>query len=315
MRINYIILAHDNPLQLKRLIEQLTDNEVYFYIHIDEKIELNQFEKALEGINNIYLFKDDRLKVTWGSFSIVKVTILMIKKIIKDGASGYCILMSGRDYPIKTKGYIKSYLINNYGLNFISGLSLFSPKSWAKALNRIEKYNFYLDDNIRAVESLYSIYEKKFYKKESKSLRKIYRVLRSDYKYKWGVIRIFKKRKFPEYLNPYGGSQWWALPIETIKIIDDFIIKNKNYLNFHRYTHCPDEIFFHSIIYSNLKKEHITDSITYVDWTRENCKLPVTFKLDDFHELSKVKNKLFARKFDESVDSEILNIIDKALLS
>lgn len=314
MRINYMILAHNHPSQLRRLIERLMDDKAYFYVHIDLKAEIVQFEKELKGIENIYLLNEDRIKVTWGSFSMVEATLLLIKKILKDEASGYCVLMSGMDYPIKTKKYIRDFLVNNYGINFISSESLNSATQKQKAFSRIEKYNFYLDEKLRVVESVFSVYESGFYKKDSKSIRKVCRILKSHNKYKWGIINILKKRKFPKYLRPYGGSQWWALPIETIIYVDDFIQKNNNYLKYHHYTHCPDEIFFHSIISSNFNKKDIKESVTYANWTRENTNLPVTFKLNDFEELCNVEDRLFARKFDKNVDVEILDKIDKYLL-
>ena len=37
---------------------------------------------------------------------------------------------------------------------------------------------------------------------------------------------LFKKRRFPQPLKPYGGMQWWALPLETLKFISSFIAEN-----------------------------------------------------------------------------------------
>lgn len=60
----------------------------------------------------------------------------------------------------------------------------------------------------------------------------------------------------------------------------------------------------------------IKPSITYVNWTRKNTSLPVTFTADDIDELKEqgAKNKLFARKFNIEEDREILNLIDELLL-
>ena len=129
------------------------------------------------------------------------------------------------------------------------------------------------------------------------------------------MFKILKKRHFPKYLNPFGGSNWWAFPIETIHYINTFIKTHPDYLTYHKFTHCPDEIFFHSIIFSKYKSNKIEKSVTYVNWSRKNCSLPVTFTSEDYIELSNQKEKLFARKFDKKIDTQILDKIDKELLN
>ena len=37
MKIAYLILCHKNPIQVNMLIDQLTDENVDFYIHVDVK--------------------------------------------------------------------------------------------------------------------------------------------------------------------------------------------------------------------------------------------------------------------------------------
>ena len=54
--IVYIILAFDNPNQINRLISSLNSEFVFFYIHVDKKINQAPFEFALiseAGLNSI----------------------------------------------------------------------------------------------------------------------------------------------------------------------------------------------------------------------------------------------------------------------
>jgi hypothetical protein len=115
-------------------------------------------------------------------------------------------------------------------------------------------------------------------------------------------------------MHPYGGSNWWALPNETVKLIFDFLEVHPDYMEYHRFTHCPDEVFFNSIVANLIDTDFIEQSLTYTNWERKNCPLPVTFGFDDFEELRFQPHKLFARKFDDSFDSKILNKIDQELL-
>ena len=124
-----------------------------------------------------------------------------------------------------------------------------------------------------------SIFQLGFYK--AKNLRNIKKLLAHS-KYR-ELFKLFIKRKFPAYIKPYGGSQWWAFTTSTAKKIIDFITLHPDYLHFHQHTLLPDEIFFHSIILDSHKHtpHQICETITYVDFKRKNVPLPVTFKLAD----------------------------------
>ena len=41
--IVYIILAFDNPNQIERLISSLNSELVFFYIHVDRKVDQSHF--------------------------------------------------------------------------------------------------------------------------------------------------------------------------------------------------------------------------------------------------------------------------------
>ena len=112
---------------------------------------------------------------------------------------------------------------------------------------------------------------------------------------------------------PFGGGQWWALPMSKIRSILEFLDDHPNYLRYHQYTLLPDEIFFHSIMAT--LDGPVAPSLTYVNWDRKNTPLPVTFETEDLEELKLASvGKLFARKFDITIDSTILDFLDQELL-
>ncbi len=120
---------------------------------------------------------------------------------------------------------------------------------------------------------------------------------------------LLKKRTFPNYLEPYGGGQWWCLTTTLIEKILTFVDENPDYLHYPTYSLIPDELFFQSIVHYLLNGETdlLMDSITFVDWERKNSIGAPTFTLSDFELLqSQPENKLSARKFDVTFDTEIL---------
>jgi hypothetical protein len=308
MEINYIILAHKNPEQLQRLIERLSAESSYFYIHIDKSVEIDPFLNPVVNFNNVFFIDNDkRENGIWGDFGIVAATLNALKQILNDKRSGYCVLLSGQDYPIKTNDDINLYFKRNIGKDFIDIFPLPS-KYWS--IDRITKYKFNLSGKKEDFVQIGSILESDFFTK--KTFKKIYRLIkvgRFDF-----IFKIFKKRKYPNYIRPYGGSQWWVLTVSTVDKIIAFTTNHPDYVKYHTYSLLPDEMFFQSIVMYLMEKKNdiiIMPFLSYANWEKKNCDLPVTFTSADFEELSSQPNsKLFASKFDISNDEEILDKID-----
>lgn len=317
MEINYIIIAHKNPQQVQRIIDRLYTPNCNFYIHIDKRVDISPFINVLTIHKNIF-FLDDKLREfgTWGDIGIVKATIATLLQIVKDNRSGYCILLSGQDYPLIKNISINNFFTINYGTNFIDIFPIPYTSGWGidGGLNRLNQYKINISNKRMDFVQLPSLLEKMFYKKQT--IGKLKRILKS--KRFSELTKLFRKRKLPK-IKPFGGSQWWAFPIETIHNILTFVHLNPKYLSYHKDTLIPDEIFFHSILLHLKEKNEniiIKPSITYVNWERKNTSLPVTFTKDDIFELEiKSENKLFARKFDYDLDSDILDLIDSKLLN
>lgn len=316
MEINYIILAHKNPFQLLRLINTLCTPNCNFYIHIDKGVEIKPFLDVLANKQNVFFLSDsEREYGTWGDIGIVKATISVLSQIVKDNRNGYCILMSGQDYPLRNNTFINQFFKTNYGDNFIITYPL-PCNEWGSegGLDRLNQYKINLSSARMDFVQLPSIFDRTFYKKQT--IGKLKRILKSK---RFSVLtKLLVKRKLTKNIKSYGGSQWWAFPIETIIKILNFINNHPEYLKFHENSLLPDEIFFHSILMHLKEIDNLTikPSITYANWERKNTPLPVTFKFDDFKELDAISDsKLFARKFDIEFDIEILNLIDEKLNS
>lgn len=301
MKKIYLILAHKNPHQLERQINALYDEQSVFFIHLDLNSDINLFG-CLNKISNVYLIKE-RIDCIWGDFSIVRATINLIENAIKNHDEGFCILMSGNDYIIKSKSFINSFLNLNNDKVFIDLQK--AENVWSDFNQRIEYYRINLSSkkgNFLILKGLNNETFKHF--------------IKNIITFNQFISVSFKKRKLNTKMKFYGGTQWWAMNISDLNKVNDFIKENKLELfDFFKYSHVPDEFFFHSIIMHLKEQGHpikIENSLTYVNWSRKNCELPVTFKSDDFDELiEQPSNKLFARKFDIEFDKEILNKIDE----
>jgi hypothetical protein len=312
--INYIILVHENPLQLIRLINKLSDNQVNFYIHVDKLVDSRPFIEAAKGLKNIHFISNQkREEGIWCGIGLIKATINTLKLIVKEGRKGYCILLSGQDYPIKNNNYIKAYLSENYGKNFIETFNIPTDNWLHNGMDRINNYKFNLSNKRGHFVIIPTIYQFEFY-----SLRTFKSILKLILNNKFLLIyKLFIKRKHPNNTSPKGGSAFWGLPIETVNNVILFLEKNPELLSYHKFTFIPDELFFQTIVAHLNEKttELMANSLTFVDWEREDSIGAPNLSIEHYNKIiNQPDSILFARKFEYENDSKILLKLDSHLM-
>src|SRR5438309_6901700 len=104
MKIAHLILAHKNPLQLERLLRALEHPGFDFYIHIDGKSDIRQFEHLFNN-KNVFPIKN-RAKIYWASFGTIQATMNGLNEILPKGEYDYVNVISAQDFPIKPASYI-----------------------------------------------------------------------------------------------------------------------------------------------------------------------------------------------------------------
>ena len=308
---NYIILAHRHPKQLYRMIEKLQDENSHFYIHLDLKNSMEDFE-FLNELQNVKFIKE-RINCIWGDFSIVRATLELIHNVINDGNEGFTILLSGQDYPLKSNSYITDFLKQNSTKNFIDILPI--EEKWGKKMvkDKIENYHI-LHSESRSNSNCYAPFYSGNLKSKFRTVLHLAKGRLSSENFKF--LKTLPKR-IPLFEKQYAGSQWWALNWETLKTMKAYIDENFSSLEaYYSYTSSPDELFFQTVLMHVFSGEieNFNPSLTYVNWERKGCSLPVTFTASDFNELAQ-KPHLFARKFDTEISSQLLNKIDSDLLN
>ncbi|RDC66115.1 beta-1,6-N-acetylglucosaminyltransferase [Adhaeribacter pallidiroseus] len=298
MKIAYIILAHRYPEQLIRLVKRLHTESAIFLIHIDKKVDPAIYKSIineLKCLQNVHFIK--RFTCFWAGFGIVQATYQGIKELINNHiAFDYLILLSGQDYPIKTNEYIQQFLQEHQGQSFIN-FNPFPFDEWEGergGWNRIEYWHI-------ITQKLYYILPWLPISSNGNILKNIFKKV---------ISKLINKRTIPGGLHPYGGAQFWCLHQEHVKYIHQFISKHPSYFRFFRFVYVPDEILFQTIIgNSSYTNKLENDTLHYIDWSRVNK----IFTKTDLRAIQQNKC-LFARKFDRTVDAEILDLIDTEIL-
>lgn len=306
--ICYLLLCHDNVEHLCSLVDSLSSTDSYFVVHVDKKSNCDF--SALKQRKNVYMV-EQRISVVWGSISVVDAVLSLSEYAIKvvPNAHYYCLL-SGADYPVKSHDYIKHYLINHTGVDFIQGIRLPSPDiHWNEnGRNRIASYAIPLNaHSIATIEPRVLSFS---------NLKQLIKVLITNHKqlpYSLKVLLSFPKRVVPYNMSLYAGELWWMLTNTTLRFVLQWNQKNPLYYKYHCDTQIPDEIYFNSIVW-NYTSQIDSDIKRYISWIKKTDPSPKWMTIDEDCELVNdcIANPdiLFIRKVR---DKAILQMIESKL--
>ena len=277
MRIAHIILAHNEPKQIERLIKRLQHKKADFYIHVDHKSRITDF-KYLEDLGQVQLVMP-RIKVYWGGFSMVQAMLNSIEFVLQRSRTyDYINFLSGQDYPLKDVYAIHDFFKQNQGKIFTEFLSV--NDEWTEAKPRLTKY--FLTDSPFA----------------------------GHYFIERLANTFLPKRKIPKNMIPVGRSQWLTISSLHANHILEHLIDYPAILKYFKYTWGSDELFFQTLLYnSDYRSDMVNDNLRLIEWESGKSS-PNTFTIKDADMLLN-SNKLFARKFNSHVDSKILDLLDE----
>lgn len=284
MKVCYLILAHNNFVHLERLLKALDDEyAASFYIHIDKKVKIKP--TLVESKAKIISSSFD---IRWGTFSMVEATLALLSHGLNNNPEAdYYILLSGVDYPIRSKQYLGKLL--SRGKEYID---IAPAPIYHKPMDRFCYYYFNYDRrNLK-------YYNPKF----------LLEVI---------LKKIHVKRKIPFKL--YAGTQWFALTKDCVKYILKTVEEDKRYINFFSHSLVPDEAFFQTIIGNSPFADNTATSLVYTDW---NVPVPPAIikekhiryleENDGFQTEYGYCRPYFARKFEDNSEL-IIRDIEKRL--
>lgn len=279
MKIAHLILAHKSPDLVERLVKKLQHKDADIYILLDAKADVNNFIH-IQHIPNTH-FIEKRTKTYWGNYSIIKSTLNGFEYILSSNKNYTHInLLSGQDYPLKPVEEIHRLFLANCDKTFMRLLSI-EDDEWDQGRERLIKYSF---GDYRF-----------FFKYRLQTLANI----------------ILPKRKVPLKLRPYGGSQWLTITPECAIYTMNYLKKHPEIKRYFRQTWAVDEIFFQTILMNSpLRNKLLNDNLRFIE--QEGNGRPTVFTIDDAERLTQ-SGKLFARKFDNDVDTRILDHLDSII--
>lgn len=278
----YLIICHGNWNILKYLCILLDDKRNDLYIHVDKKAKYFPKQEIADVVWRSRLVFIPRISVNWGGYSQIQAELNLLAEATK-GNYRYYHLLSGVDMPLKTQDEIHAFFDQHDGENFLN----FSDNEMrtGKFLDRVQYFHFLRDIMGKKVGVIPSILGKvESYSLLIQQILKVNRIRNKEFKF-------------------YKGGNWFSITHELalyVLSIESFIRNN------FRYTLAADEVFLHTVAMNSSFATSVQgECLRMTDWKRGK---PYTFRSEDF-ELLIQSGEFWARKFDEKIDFQIVQMI------
>jgi hypothetical protein len=294
-RVVFIVLAHDQPQALARLIGRLHSPEVGVVVHLDGRADPAPFRAALEGLDGVHLV-DHPVKARWAAFSLVEATMRAMRTALRlwGTTPSHHVVLSGADYPLRSADRIVDFLQRNAEREFIRRFDPFDAGD-ARQIQRIRGRHFrqLADRNTPARKPLFVAET---------------------------LLRAFPRR-LPQDIRFTIGSQWIALSTACVAWCLRYADEHPEFTGLFRGMFAPDEIFFHTLVENSPFAAAAGPVEPYYEvtelggpWRYGNLHYlhPIVAITDpaDLEEAIGDPDVLFARKFHPAHSGAVLDAID-----
>ncbi len=272
IKIAYFILVHRFPKQFQRLFKAIYDPENQYLIHIDKSAD-DFIHQEVDAFLLDYPNAHilDSENVVWGGYSMVQAELCGMQYLLSIKANwDYFINLSGQDFPLKSQKFIQNFLNTNKGNNFLKVANQATTRP--ETMNRVD--NYFVETST-------------------------------------GFSGVPYKREYLKNVIPYIGGQWMILTRDCCEFICNSAEVEK-FEDYYLHTLIPDESFFQTVLMNTkFAGNLVNEDKRAIIWIPDgDIKLrPKTFTMNDVKFLTTGDN-LFARKFDETIDSDIIDFLE-----
>jgi len=239
----------------------------------------------------------------WGDFSCVEAMIKALRLLYSgEDRPGWFVFLSGSDYPLKSAdkiladlhgspfdGHIEHKLVSEGDLVYPPDPDNLQGWKWETWLKQCHKRYCSLRVNVWGIN----------------------RYLRFSKRTFWLEHPIFTRGRVPftAEFKCYAGEVWFSANHRCAERIIDFHDRDRRVIEHYRKTLVPEESYLQTVLANASDLKLSQNYLRYVDWTGRKSN-PKVLTMDDLPKL-RSSGAHFARKFDEGIDTAILDELDK----
>ena len=315
-RIVYAILSHSRPAQLERLIRVLLDEGSSPAAIVHHDFSAGDLDAtAFERLGDVRVLRD-WVNVEWGGFSMVEAMLAPMRAAVAGGEFDWLVLLSGQHYPVSPLPEIERFLAATEFDGFVDlGVVVAQP----------ERLRGPGRDGARVWRRYYFGYRRMPLRSEQlpdavgAALRRLAWAVSDNQRLvsvwpmpegtRWRAGRRCRHTPFGERLTCRKGSMWLTLSRRAVEAAVARADGDEALVRHYRRTVIPDESFFQSVLAAEPGLRLSDGNLQFSRWPVEPESHPDVLRAGDFGVLVE-SGAHFARKFDPTVDSAILDRLD-----
>ena len=284
MKHAFLIISHNNFSVLKILLQQLDHKDFDIFVHVDAKTRAFPMNELENSVKHVAINFVPRINVGWAEYSLlnaVKTLMITASQTFHD----YYHVISGSDLMIASIGDFINFFESHNGIEFV-GFS----ESYTETMTKYRHYFAALGHSKLCMASLFFI-------KLRKSLIAVQKILKLEKRIDYEIKK---------------GTDWYSITHDALKFI---IQEEPKFRKFFYRAFCPTEFLAQTILWNSDFRNRLYQPkpysegaacLRYIDWQRGT---PYTYSQGDIDELLNVKGYMFARKFDENLDMNVVNAV------
>lgn len=301
----YYVQSHRDPEQVYRLVRTLRRGSPRAPIVVWHDFARCDLDTApLAELAGVHVLRPSWPQVRSNFSCQTQPYLAVVDWLEREGISyDWLVNLTAQDYPLKPLAAIEAFLDAAACDGFIRYWDVLSPASpWSRRKARVRYWYRYRRLAPGAEPWL-------------RALRLFTRFLPIHFYLDYGPLfgtRVLRP-PFRAGFRCYGGWTFFSLRRRAVLYLRDFLAEHPEVTRHYRGTVAPEESIVQTVLVNSRRFDLVDDDLRYIDYSRAEKGAPRTLTTADLPLLA-AGNCHFARKFDWSVDREVLDRIDRELL-
>ena len=299
--VAFLVVSHRNPRQVLRLVRTLREGrDTAVLVHHDQRREPIDPAACEEAGGRLVHYG---LGVEWGNVAYTEMLLTALRELSEAFDPDWIAVLSGQDYPLRPLREFEAHLAGSPHHALLGDLWELDlsgePAGPEREFYLRYRYRHYAPPRpvARAIAS-------------ALGSRAYLRELPTGLGMRLGVKPL--RHPFGPRLRCYVSSDWLTLERSAVREVIRFAREETAVMDHYRRTIIPSESLFATVL-ANSGKMSIGPAIRVLGFD-PGAPHPRTFGTGDLEQLL-ASGKHFARKFDEGVDSHVLDLLDEARAS
>lgn len=229
---------------MARLIDALTMPNVFFFIHVDRKVDISSFRAVVDSRVNCQ-FTSERYAVQWGGWNQVRYQLLFLRDALNFRERiDRIFVITGQDYPLWSNERIRTECELNPDKIWMKGINLTRLEAMSNMKRFLTFPNLFRDVNFHSqlVRHYVTGCQREFFSRFLPAMRHDYLTIDGD---KWDV---------------WQSSGYFSCNREQAQYILYTVEKYPKISRYFRYCFVPEEMTIPTVMFNSPFKQNAMDT-------------------------------------------------------